>query len=258
MKEKINQKGFIQIPLLIVIIASIFVMSAGTAVVLYRQGKLAPFVANISQVFKEVKDLEPEAESLEAEKIKQEAEKSKAEAEELKREAEEAKRKDEEEARIKTEQELQQKTMTVEEIKEKKLITDDIATISIKEYLEKQGLIDVTIEIVNKKNEGGVKTLTLRYKSTAYQGIDEFSLYGGYTIGKRLVAEDMSKIMFVFTNIIDLGWDIDELVVVFSDITTGTVKGTWYCNRTWIDDYLGKIMSMEGLNSVVKGTIMFF
>lgn len=53
MKEKIkNQKGFIQIPLLVIIIASIFVTSAGTGVVLYKQGKLAPLITSILEVFK--------------------------------------------------------------------------------------------------------------------------------------------------------------------------------------------------------------
>ncbi|MBU4298520.1 hypothetical protein KJ636_00545 [Patescibacteria group bacterium] len=54
MKEKIkNQKGFIQIPLLIGIILSIVAISTvTTGVVLYKQGKLPPLIANISEVFK--------------------------------------------------------------------------------------------------------------------------------------------------------------------------------------------------------------
>lgn len=129
MKEKTeNQKGFIQIPLLIIIIASITVASAGTGVVLYKQGKLTPFIANISQVFRRTgkpatiapKEVKPEASlgqpqieqeseesqteqelteqeleeaRLEAETAKAEAERLKKKAEQLKEEAEEVKRK---------------------------------------------------------------------------------------------------------------------------------------------------------------------
>ena len=48
-----NQKGFIQIPLLIGIIVAIVIISVvGTGVVLHKQGKLAPLVANLSEVLK--------------------------------------------------------------------------------------------------------------------------------------------------------------------------------------------------------------
>jgi len=57
MKEKIKkQKGFIQIPLLIGIITSVIVASAGTSVVLYKQGKLTSLTANISEVFKKTEE----------------------------------------------------------------------------------------------------------------------------------------------------------------------------------------------------------
>lgn len=120
MQEKIKQKGFIQIPLLIAIIASIIGASvAVTGVVLHRQGKSIPFIASISQVLKGTEDVKPEIKSeqpqpqveqsllkevsqesnlqaeqelketkLEAEKAKQETEKIKAENERLKAEQE--------------------------------------------------------------------------------------------------------------------------------------------------------------------------
>ncbi len=57
MKEEIKtQKGFIQIPLLIGIIVSIVVASAGTVVVLHKQGKLTSLTANISEVFKKTEE----------------------------------------------------------------------------------------------------------------------------------------------------------------------------------------------------------
>lgn len=123
MKGKIkNQKGFI--PLIVIIITSLVVVSAG--VVLYKQGKLAPLTANISEVFKgktteietipkakpqleeteqpqlelesnqeeiskqrlEEARLEIEKAKQEAERTRLEAEKAKAEIERLKKEAE--------------------------------------------------------------------------------------------------------------------------------------------------------------------------
>lgn len=51
-----NQKGFIQIPLLVIVIASIIVASVGAGVVLHKQGKLASITANISQMFKEAEE----------------------------------------------------------------------------------------------------------------------------------------------------------------------------------------------------------
>lgn len=133
-----NQKGFIQIPLLIAVIVSIIAVSTvATGIVLHKQGKLAPLVANVSQVFKGTEDVEPEAKSeepkteqeqslleetnqeensqtaqeleqakLEAEKAKQEAERAKAETERLKAE-QEANRTKAEAEKLKAEQEAQ-------------------------------------------------------------------------------------------------------------------------------------------------------
>lgn len=65
MKEKIKtEKGFIQIPLLIIVIASIIIVSTGTGIVLHKQGKLTHFIANISEVFKgNKKTISPESEN---------------------------------------------------------------------------------------------------------------------------------------------------------------------------------------------------
>ena len=242
MKEKIKaQKGFIQIPLLIGIIATIIIL-ASTGAVLYKLEKSDSLTSDISEAFKVTEDIiVSQKENLESAELRQTEQPI--------------------EETVPTPQikeELQQKTITIEEVKDKKLLTDDIAITAIKEYLEAKGLIDVRIQIADKQNEGGVKTLTLGYKSSAYQGVDKFSPYSNYTAGARLV-EEMGKIMFVFTNTIDLGWDVDEFEVFFGDITTGgTAMGMWYCNRVWIDDYLGKRMSIDDLNSAVKGTMTFF
>ncbi len=115
MKEKTKeQKGFIQIPLLLIIIASVIATSAGAGIILHKQGKLTPLVAAISEVFKgtgetaiteEIKPEEPQIEQpeinqeevtqqeleqtrLDAEKTKTEAEKFKTEVENLKKEIE--------------------------------------------------------------------------------------------------------------------------------------------------------------------------
>ena len=68
MRKKIKiQKGFIQIPILIAIIAAITV-GIGTTIVLHKQGKLASITANISKVFKgktiEIKESKPAIETL--------------------------------------------------------------------------------------------------------------------------------------------------------------------------------------------------
>ena len=51
------QKGFIQIPLLIIVVVSVVIASAGTGVILHKQGKLVSFTANISQIFNKTKDI---------------------------------------------------------------------------------------------------------------------------------------------------------------------------------------------------------
>lgn len=67
MRNKIKiQKGFIQIPLLMTIIASIIGISIiATGVILQKKGKLAPFIANISQILKGTQDAKPEIKSAE-------------------------------------------------------------------------------------------------------------------------------------------------------------------------------------------------
>ncbi len=58
MGDKIKtQKGFIQIPLLVMVIASIVIASVGTGVVLHKQGKLSSFTVNISEILKEPKNI---------------------------------------------------------------------------------------------------------------------------------------------------------------------------------------------------------
>jgi len=70
-----KQKGFIAIPLLIVIIASVIAVSTvTTGVVLYKQGKLASITANISQIFKGAEEIaiteETELKELQTERLK--------------------------------------------------------------------------------------------------------------------------------------------------------------------------------------------
>jgi len=47
-----NQRGFIQVPILIIIVALIVIVSVGIGVVLHKQEKLNPLIADISQIFK--------------------------------------------------------------------------------------------------------------------------------------------------------------------------------------------------------------
>jgi len=121
MNQRIKtQKGFIQIPILIAMI--IITMSAGVSVVLYKQGKLNPLIASISQVFEGTEDIKPEIKSKESQpeeeqslleeinqiedfQAEQELEQAKLEAEKAKQEAERAKAEIE---RLKAEQEFQE------------------------------------------------------------------------------------------------------------------------------------------------------
>lgn len=79
MKAKIKtQRGFIQIPILIVVIISLVVAGGiGTGVVLYKQGRLVSPTANISELFKEdeepaIIDSEREEGELQESQIKEE------------------------------------------------------------------------------------------------------------------------------------------------------------------------------------------
>lgn len=124
MKDKIKtQKGFIQIPLLMAVIISIIAVSTAiTGIVLQKQGKLTPLIANISQIFQKDKEVKPEIESEEPKteqkesllgeisqensqtEIEQKLEQTKLEVEKAKQEAEKAKL---EVGRLKAEQEAQ-------------------------------------------------------------------------------------------------------------------------------------------------------
>lgn len=93
-----NQKGFI--PILIIVIALIIVASAGTGMVLYSQGKLSPFIANITEVFKGAEDAAPieeeviqkaEEAEIQSEEARIKAERAELEVEKLKQQAEVAK-----------------------------------------------------------------------------------------------------------------------------------------------------------------------
>lgn len=118
MRLKLQQKGFIQLIPLLLILVSIGVASAGTGIVLHQQGKLTPLVASISEalfvsqdsitkktsevvVSEEVQSVEEELSqgqreasqaNQELEEAKLQAEKIKAEAERFRREAEDAQR----------------------------------------------------------------------------------------------------------------------------------------------------------------------
>ncbi|MDP2910036.1 MAG: hypothetical protein Q8N69_03115, partial [bacterium] len=49
-----NQKGFV--PLLVIVIALVVIVLAGTGAILHKQGKLAPLVVSISQTFSKISD----------------------------------------------------------------------------------------------------------------------------------------------------------------------------------------------------------
>lgn len=102
------RKGFIQIPLLIGIIVIIVASGIGTGIVLHKQERLSPFLADISQIFGETKEIiNTELEEVESEELlesseieqkpeevlqlEQELEGARLEAEKLKQELEKEK-----------------------------------------------------------------------------------------------------------------------------------------------------------------------
>lgn len=109
MKLKLQQKGFIQLIPLLIILASMIVTSAGTGVILHQQGKLTPLVASISEALfvskdtttektgkivasEEIQSAEEEELNQGQEEAKLQAEKVEAEAKRLKSEIEDAQR----------------------------------------------------------------------------------------------------------------------------------------------------------------------
>ncbi len=150
MKEKIKeQRGFIQVPLLIVIIVSIVAVSTViTGVVLYKQGKLTPFIDNISQLFKETEEVKKNSqEEQKLERARLEAER--AEAERLKAE-QEAQRIAELERRIK---ELEDHPQTIiKEISPPDAKSQEISAQEIDSYLT--GIVKIDC-----KNQEGSGTL---------------------------------------------------------------------------------------------------
>lgn len=90
-----KQKGFIQIPLLVaVILVSISAVSIGSGAILYKQQKLTPFIANISEIFKrdeETKPTEKKGTKIEEPQVEQELDVSQKEIFQQEQELEKAK-----------------------------------------------------------------------------------------------------------------------------------------------------------------------
>lgn len=88
-----NQKGFIQIPLLAIIIASVFVVSIGIGAVFYKQNKAEQLTAKISEVLNQSQNTstteEIQANQKETEQAKLESEGAKTKTEKLRAEQEE-------------------------------------------------------------------------------------------------------------------------------------------------------------------------
>jgi len=155
MNEKIKQKGFIKTPLLIAIISLLITVSVvTTGVVLYKQGKLTPLIASVSQVFQKTEEVEPEIKPEESgmgqeqtlseemiqeeySQIAQELEQAKLQNEEIERARQEAEQEAEkaktEAKRLKAEQETQKlvEQQRQEELKQEQTEEEKIANIKI-------------------------------------------------------------------------------------------------------------------------------
>jgi len=201
-----KQKGFIQIPLLIVIIISVIVATATTGVVLNKQGKLTSFIASISQILKrgEVEETQTTDIEAEIEKVKQESDGVKSEVEQI--EAETDKLEVEAEGL-----EEQQTEVTEDEIEKDKLIVEPEPNLELEPevYTKVKGIIssDTTWAIENSPylvvgniliNEG--TTLTIEAGVKIY--FEESPIYRQHNlqVDGILVAKGNKNKKIVFTS----------------------------------------------------------
>jgi micrococcal nuclease len=133
MKGKIKKtEGFVQIPILIgIIVAAVIALGVGAGVVLHKQGKLAPLVANISDLGEEIKPEKPQ--------LGQEQESKSIEEDVSQPETnEKAFEKAQEQAGIQVEQELPQQTTQ-----------SSVPIFSPTENIEKQELLFKVIKVID-------------------------------------------------------------------------------------------------------------
>lgn len=221
-----NQKGFIQIPLLIGIIVSIILASGvTTGVVLHKQGKLAPLLASVSKVFENTEDIETEIKfeepylkgeqslleetnqgedsqieqeleqaQLEAEKAKQEAERAKAEMERLK---------NEQEAQKLTEEQQKQEDQKRREIKERQAEETE-KIVNIKAVDEDLSRIIAAAKpkidsFSNEKNDTSDFIVTIRNTMNKYPASSLIQ-----QSGQQLINES-NNLSFILGKLIDIG-----------------------------------------------------
>jgi hypothetical protein len=115
---------------------------------------------------------------------------------------------------------------------------DDEAVMDlIKTKLSDEGFQDVTTQIADGRDKGGVKVLILSYRSSA--------------ASEDILSEETGYIVGAYLGCAAAGWDIDELMVIVGDIA-GNAVGTWYCEKEWTDDYInGRIRNEELILNVL-------
>jgi hypothetical protein len=140
------KKGFIQIPLLIGIITSVVITSAGAGVILHTQGKLTPLTASISEGFRRTEKpitIEPEELSEEIQ-LEEPAIQETEEVSELQEELEEARLEIEREDEDNKIEEIENQEKSLSEDKEEQSKLEKIAE-------EMKRLTDLTERILYEK-----------------------------------------------------------------------------------------------------------
>lgn len=116
---------------------------------------------------------------------------------------------------------------------------DEYYTTLMKVALRDQGFDVESVKVANGRDKGGDKNVIIAYRSSATTTNE--------------ISTEMGSMTGVFAGAVKDGWDIDVMVVVMGDLQ-GTAVGTWYCEESWIQDYLEGSISDEELVVKVLGT----
>ena len=119
-------------------------------------------------------------------------------------------------------------------------IPDETAMLSIRTYLDNNGLLNVTPQINDTQSEGGAKSLVMGYQSTAFTS--------------ESLAQETGIILGAFLGTVKSGWDCEELVVIIRDVN-GVDVGKWYCSKEWTEAYISGDISLEELLLEVLNTM---
>lgn len=120
-------------------------------------------------------------------------------------------------------------------------IADMAAKLIILDQLDKAGIKDVNLNIVDGRPNGGEKSVIMSYSSTSFTTEDS--------------QIETAKILGAFLGMLQTKWDCDSLSVIVGDITGTVTIATWYCEKEWARDYSQGKMTSEEILTNVLGTV---